>query len=493
MRRSAVHYLCLLALVLSAAVGRAGESLVGGLYVETQPQGASIYVGGELVGVSPCGVPEVGIGAVEVEARKKGYGKARKTVTIKADQVERVRLTLKELNQVGSIVVMVEPAGSRVRVDRVPFGKTPCRINNIEARTHRVEVTRKGYRPLVENVSVTAGKTQVVKGKLVEGGGWLGGEDGEKQEVGFEDMKAEDVPLPEEMPEAKAFGPVRKLLEERKYDQALQVLEDMAGNSKMRKYGARIARDRRYIRQVKDVVAAGYKGFKRKIGQTYPVPLKGGITVKGEVKEVTGEHLILDYRGATKRIKLDQVHVDRVVKLAAAEFSPDQGRNQALFALLYAMEGEYDEALEAMQRAARIGYNVTEVKSFVESEKMWDAALKKKAGEERKAREKEQIEKAREEVSGKPKKREPMVMLDRYRGGWLSDEVRGPMKKAGLEVKWGSREKKVTELNLENCAVYGIIDRGEADYIPPFEKAEIERLVRFVESGELPPKILVIT
>ena len=201
------------------------------------------------------------------------------------------------------------------------------------------------------------------------------------------------------------------------------------------------------------------------------------------MKEVTGEHLILDYRGATKRIKLDQVHVDRVVKLAAAEFSPDQGRNQALFALLYAMEGEYDEALEAMQRAARIGYNVTEVKSFVESEKMWDAALKKKAGEERKAREKEQIEKAREEVSGKPKKREPMVMLDRYRGGWLSDEVRGPMKKAGLEVKWGSREKKVTELNLENCAVYGIIDRGEADYIPPFEKAEIERRVRFVESG----------
>jgi hypothetical protein len=61
----------LLALVLSAAVGRAGESLVGGLYVETQPQGASIYVGGELVGVSLCGVPEVGIGAVEVEARKK--------------------------------------------------------------------------------------------------------------------------------------------------------------------------------------------------------------------------------------------------------------------------------------------------------------------------------------------------------------------------------------------------------------------------------------
>ncbi|MBS3762866.1 MAG: PEGA domain-containing protein, partial [Planctomycetes bacterium] len=74
----------LLAFAVSCRPAAAAEGLVGGLYVESKPEGARVYIGGQLKGVTPCGIADVGIGEIQLKVMKEGRGTAHKTVTVKA-------------------------------------------------------------------------------------------------------------------------------------------------------------------------------------------------------------------------------------------------------------------------------------------------------------------------------------------------------------------------------------------------------------------------
>lgn len=477
---------CLLLLFALSSPLVAGEgSLVGGVYVKTNPAGASIYVDGRLSGVSPCGVAEVGIGEVEVEAKKEGYKSAVKRVEVEPDRISTVELELTPLRNRGNIVVLVEPTGAQVSIDRVPFGKTPARITNVQAGTHRIEVGMEGYVPLVKNVTVVAGQDHTVEGTLQEGGDWIGptmdpfapGEH-ESEEEGPGETDPDAVPLPEEMPEAKAFKPVRELLRDRKYEEALQKLNEMANDPAMQDYRSRISRDRRYVRRAKNVVEAGYEALKRKIGQEYPVPLEGGINFEGEVTSVTDTHIVLQMGENPKRIELDRIDIERIIKLAASQYSPDKPANQALFAVVYAMEGQFEQATEALQRAARTGYNVTEEKSLVESERLWEAALARREREEREKRRQEEMEKKRQEITEGEKRSSVTVLVDRVHGRSLPEEVVSMLQERGVELLHARDE--ISNEDLKKASVLVIRDDLGTQTL---SKDNAGRIVNFVTAG----------
>jgi len=472
-------------LVLLCGAHAWAGSQVGGLHVTTTPPGAAIYVANDLKGISPCAITGIGIGPIEVKAVMPGYSVGRQTVTVNSDKISACTLRLERLPNVGNILVLVEPTGSEVSVDRVPFGRTPCRILNIKEGTHHVLVGHDGYRPLPTTVTVVSGKDQLVKGELVETGeSWLGPAFGgfEKKDIDVEGhLDIENASLPDDMPEAKAFDPVRKLLDGRKYDQALQLLANMSKDAATSKYVARINRDKRYIGQVKGVVEAGYKGLKGKVGHDYKLKLKGGIVIEGKITRVTTDKVELDMHGAKKDIELGRVDINRVIKLAAMDYAPDKAANQALFAVLYSMEGEWDEAVEALQRSAAGGYNVTDAMNYFTSEKEWAAAQIKEKTLAKADKEKKTVEKKREGLAGKDQAPQPVVLIDRHRGGFIEAEITGSFERMKLVVK--TVREAPTKEDLAKACVLIVRDQGEGEYILPYDEESVKSITTFVNDG----------
>jgi len=482
LRGSAVCAFALAALLCAVATARSG-SLVGAIYVKTDPAGARIYVSGEQKGTSPCTIPDVGIGEVEVKAELEGYASQTRTVSVAAERIATVEFTLEPLTTVGHITVLVEPAGAAVELDRVPFGKTPARLINIQAGTHRLKVSKQGYLPFYADVTVVSGRDRIVTGKLQEGLGGAprpartGAEPG-----GFGELDPDQVPLPDEMPEAKAFEPVRKLLKERDYDGALRKLDEMSAQEEMRPFSGRIGRDRRYILQVRDVVQAGYRGLKDKVGLHYSLPLKGGITVEGRMLDVDDEQVWVELQGSEDgtRISLDRIRIDRVVKLAAPQYPPHLASNQALFAILYAMEGEYERAYDALRQAATAGYNVTDAKSYVDGERLWAAAEQKARLAAERARRREELERRRREL-GRSGTEAPVVLVDARRGSNLPQPLAAALRQGGLEMR--PMGEKITEEALSGAAVVVLYGPGPRARAQPLGEGERGALAAFLSDG----------
>lgn len=473
----------ILAALALAATGASGESLVGALSVVTEPEGAVVYVAGRRAGISPCEIKDVGIGLVEVTAEKEGFETARQEVTVSADGVAEVRLTLERLENVGHIVVEVRPEGSVVEIDRVVRGETPLRVINLKAGTHRLKVTHEDYRPLVVNVTVVKDKDNLVSGRLEKIVLETGREKGPVKPEDIVDpvRSPQDAPSVEDMPEGMAFDPVRKLLALRRYEEALELLDEMAGREDMKPYMARIARDRVYARRAREVVDAGYEGLKTQVGKRHALLLTGGIAVTGTVLSVGEGYMTVDINGdgLGQPMPLTRLHIDRVIKLSAHAFPPAAAANQARFAVLYAMEGAYAEAYGALRRAAEAGHNVLQARGYVDSERLWQAALERRKLERIKAAEEEA--KKRRAAAAERAGRKATILVDRLRGGEVSSALRRLLEDNGFELH--ETREPLTKAQLIPAAVLLVSDAGLAHAVRPYDRQTARLVGSFVRSG----------
>jgi hypothetical protein len=492
--RVGLTVLCAAAIALALApLTASAESMVGGVYVTTDPPGAEIYIDNAIRGVSPCAVADVGIGTVEVKAVKEGFAIARMNVTVAADKIAQAALKLEPLPAVGNILVLVEPAGCDVLVDRVPFGKSPCRIMNLREGPHKVEVGMDGYHALYVDITVVTGKDQIVKGTLDQTGErWTPGGKTAMDVDMTPGLDLQNATPTSEQPAAKALDPARKLWDARKYDQAIQQLDRMAADKELKQYAASFARCKRYIEDVRGIVAAGYKALEKKVGQNYSLLLRGsgssaasGITVEGVIKRVTPDKVEIETSGALREIELERIHIDRIIKLSALEYSPDKPANQALFAVLYAMEQQWTEATDALKRAAAMGYNITEAQNFVQAEKEWAAGLIKDKMLAEEAKKAETLTKKQEELTGGAGGEKPpaelFAVIDRYRGGWVVDQLKGSIEKMGLKVKSVHEDMKPED--FKSAAVIVVKDPGEDEFVPHYDEATVKNIVEFVNGG----------
>jgi hypothetical protein len=473
----------ILAALALAATGASGESLVGALKVVTEPEGAVVHVAGRRVGISPCEIRDVGIGLVEVTAEKEGFETARQEVTVSAEGITQVRLKLARLENVGHIVVEVEPEGSVVEIDRVVRGETPLRVINLKAGTHRLKVTHADYRPVVVNVMVAKDKDNLVSGRLEKIVLDVGREKGpvEPEDIVDPVRSPKDAPSVEDMPEAMAFDPVRKLLALRRYQDALELLDEMVGREDMKPYMARVARDRVYARRAREVVEAGYEGLKAQVGKKHALLLTGGIAVTGTVLGMGEGDMTVDINGdgLGQPMPLTRLHIDRVIKLSARAFPPAAPANQTRFAVLYAMEGAYAEAYGALRRAAEAGHNVLQARSYVDSERLWQAALERRKQEGIKAAEEE--ERKRRAAAAERSAKKAVILIGRLRGGEISSALRSLLEDNGFELR--EARGPLTKAQLIPAAVLLVSDPGLAHAARPYDRQTVRLVDGFVRSG----------
>ncbi len=378
MRRHVTTVL-LLSLMLACPVWAGSGGLVGALYVTTTPPGATIYVNGSVRGVSPCGVPDVGIGQVEVRAVRQGYAPATSTVDVKGKQTLHVQLELQELVRVGSLAVIVDPPGARIALDRISAGRTPHVILNVPAGTHRLEISAEGYRPFTASVTVAPNELHVVRKDLVPTDAPPSRESAAPETPLGGKLDWSRVPYPEELPEERVFQPVRELVSERHYEEALARLDAMPKAQKA-EYAQRLARERSVIQRLRGVVDAAREVLPGKVGQKdYRLSLGTGFPLTCDILGVEGAEIKVMTRAGKRTIDFADLSAENVVRLAAEKLNPRDPAHRVSFALLYAAEGQYEEAYEQLRLAADKGADIATAAGYVDGERLWAAARRKDA------------------------------------------------------------------------------------------------------------------
>jgi outer membrane receptor for ferrienterochelin and colicin len=129
------------------------KQIVGGLYVDGTPQGAAVRIDeqqGRVVCTLPCST-EVPPGRHTVFVTAPGHqpGAATANVVVGTTVTAHVELTA----VTRTLLVVSDPPGGLVAVDGKPEGFTPSALA-LPLGSHRVVVTRAGYRPFEQSVDV---------------------------------------------------------------------------------------------------------------------------------------------------------------------------------------------------------------------------------------------------------------------------------------------------------------------------------------------------
>jgi formylglycine-generating enzyme required for sulfatase activity len=124
----------------------------GSFAVATQPAGAEIFLGEQLLGTTPATV-DVPAGQHELELRLQGYSGVRKPINAVAGAVEM--LPIIEMQQIGaSIQVITQPAGATVNLSGKFQGVTPVTIEAPLNQLLSVVIAKPGYESVTREVSV---------------------------------------------------------------------------------------------------------------------------------------------------------------------------------------------------------------------------------------------------------------------------------------------------------------------------------------------------
>ncbi|MEM9385261.1 MAG: PEGA domain-containing protein [Pseudomonadota bacterium] len=124
--------------------------------VSSSPPGAEIRVDDEVLGTTPATV-EVLSGTRQLELKLPGHKRHRQFLQVRAGEPQ----TLTEVSLAaadGLVNLRSMPSGALVTVDGRFAGQTPVELELQPDRSHRVQLSKAGYQPLTQRVSVPSGE-----------------------------------------------------------------------------------------------------------------------------------------------------------------------------------------------------------------------------------------------------------------------------------------------------------------------------------------------
>ena len=130
----------------------------------SEPDGAEVWIAGELRGVTPLAL-ELLDGDHEGEIRKAGYRSATASFTVQpgvALELPPFRLA----EALARLRVASVPPGASVTVDGDFAGRTPLDLDVTPREAHRVQLSRAGYRPATRTLTLTPGERHAVEVRL---------------------------------------------------------------------------------------------------------------------------------------------------------------------------------------------------------------------------------------------------------------------------------------------------------------------------------------
>jgi len=133
----------------------------------TAPDSAEIWINGEKRGVGSWS-GNLTSGTYIFEARKAGHRTTTLSKHITSAQPQQSYALTAPTPIVGSVMVDGTPLMAEVAIDGKSVGTTPLKISNILIGNHKVTVSKSGYAPYSQSITVTEGKTATVSVSLTE-------------------------------------------------------------------------------------------------------------------------------------------------------------------------------------------------------------------------------------------------------------------------------------------------------------------------------------
>ncbi|HJJ36038.1 MAG TPA: PEGA domain-containing protein [Methanocorpusculum sp.] len=136
----------------------------GYVEVASSPAGASVYIDGGYVGITPSnGYLDAGSystsGSHSIQLRLAGYETYSSSFTTSTTSTVVIAPTLTpDKSTKGTIHVTSSPVGATVTVDGTYYGTTPISVPNLNPGSHTVKVSAAGYVDSIQTVSVNAGQ-----------------------------------------------------------------------------------------------------------------------------------------------------------------------------------------------------------------------------------------------------------------------------------------------------------------------------------------------
>jgi TonB family protein len=148
-----------------AAVTRRVPALPEGLWIETRPAGAAVWIDGRHAGESPLSIKDVRPGLHQVRVSQEGYSPAELTFEVPdGTPAPPLRFTMSPLHSPTEI--QSDPDGATVTLDGRPIGVTPIPKVALNPGRHQIKLERKGFLPAVKTVDAHPGVQLVVRARL---------------------------------------------------------------------------------------------------------------------------------------------------------------------------------------------------------------------------------------------------------------------------------------------------------------------------------------
>lgn len=131
----------------------------GSIHIDSNLEGAQVYVDGKSVGETPYTSDVVAAGRHAIRVEKDGYQPFETDLRVRGGARAELKATLQPLP--GSLRIVSDVPGATVFLDRNYIGTTPVDVKTIAPGDHDLTVSAEGYDMHAETVNVTSGHREI--------------------------------------------------------------------------------------------------------------------------------------------------------------------------------------------------------------------------------------------------------------------------------------------------------------------------------------------
>lgn len=133
------------------------DSNSGTLVVHSEPAGATVFLDGRNVGITPVSIDRVPQGERDVTVQLQGFASYRTSLLVTPDDTVRLDATLTSMP--GSLEVVSNPSGARVFLNDQPRGETPLQLNDLDPGSYIMRVSLRGHADVTRTLRIGRGET----------------------------------------------------------------------------------------------------------------------------------------------------------------------------------------------------------------------------------------------------------------------------------------------------------------------------------------------
>jgi PEGA domain len=130
------------------------------LQVSSEPADSSVSVDGQYLGKTPFSTDTLPAGTHTITVSRFGYASYSTSASLVNGGITVVNATLPI--ETGELAITTDPSGANVSIDGKYAGISPSTVTGMMPGNHTISVTKDGYNPSEQQVTITAGSTRQI-------------------------------------------------------------------------------------------------------------------------------------------------------------------------------------------------------------------------------------------------------------------------------------------------------------------------------------------